>query len=90
MINSAASYWKKEKKLKLKALFTLNSNGENGITALADVSDFKGAGNGIADMFLLEGGDNRFTFFQPVFNLADAGISIGVFLLLIFYRKDFN
>ena len=58
MINSAASYWKKEKKLKLKALFTLNANGENGITALADVSDFKGAGNGIADMFLLEGGDN--------------------------------
>lgn len=39
---------------------------------------------------VLEGGDNRFTFFQPVFNLADAGISIGVFLLLIFYRKDFN
>jgi len=36
----------------------LNSNGENDITALADVSDFKGAGNGIADMFLLEGGDN--------------------------------
>jgi tripartite-type tricarboxylate transporter receptor subunit TctC len=58
MINSAASYWKKTKKLKLKALFTLNSNGENDITALADVSDFKGAGNGIADMFLLEGGDN--------------------------------
>lgn len=39
---------------------------------------------------VLEGGDNKFTFFQPVFNLADAGISVGVFLLLIFYRKEFN
>ena len=35
-------------------------------------------------------GGDHFIFFRPVFNIADAGISIGVFLLLLFYRKDFN
>ena len=38
---------------------------------------------------LLEGYDNVFTFFEPVFNLADAGISIGMFMLILFYRKEF-
>lgn len=38
----------------------------------------------------LFGEDNRFMFFRPVFNFADASISIGVFLILIFYRKIFN
>ena len=37
----------------------------------------------------LEGYDNVFTFFEPVFNLADAGISIGMFMLILFYRKEF-
>jgi|TARA_Y100001954_G_scaffold105145_1_gene114358 signal peptidase II len=37
----------------------------------------------------LEGHDNVFTFFAPVFNLADAGISIGMFMLILFYRKEF-
>lgn len=39
--------------------------------------------------FLFSDGD-RFIFFRPVFNFADASISIGVFLILIFYRKIFN
>ncbi len=30
----------------------------------------------------------EFIFFRPVFNLADASITIGVFLILIFYRKE--
>lgn len=38
---------------------------------------------------LLEGSDNVFTFFEPVFNLADAGISIGIFMLICFYRHEF-
>ena len=38
---------------------------------------------------VLEGYDGLFTFFAPIFNLADAGISVGVILLLIFYRKNF-
>ena len=58
MINSAASYHKQVKKLNLKALYTLNPKGENGITPLASVSEFEGADNGVADLFLTEGGDN--------------------------------
>ena len=33
-------------------------------------------------------GGEEFIFFSPVFNLADASISVGVVLLLIFCRKD--
>uniref|UniRef100_A0AB33IPT7 Lipoprotein signal peptidase n=1 Tax=Prevotella sp. GTC17253 TaxID=3236793 RepID=A0AB33IPT7_9BACT len=33
-------------------------------------------------------GGQEFIFFSPVFNFADACISVGVVLLLIFYRKD--
>ncbi len=33
-------------------------------------------------------GGNEFIFFSPVFNFADASISVGVFLLLIFCRTD--
>jgi len=36
----------------------------------------------------LLGGDH-FIFFRPVFNLADAGISTGVVLILLFYRRYF-
>ena len=39
---------------------------------------------------LLEGADGKFTFFRPVFNIADAGISVGIFLILLFYRKEFS
>lgn len=35
----------------------------------------------------INGGD--FVFFRPVFNIADSAISIGVFLILIFYRRYF-
>jgi len=33
-------------------------------------------------------GGNEFIFFSPVFNFADACISVGVILLLLFCRKD--
>ena len=35
-------------------------------------------------------GGEHFIFFSPVFNIADAGISIGIFMILLFYRKEFN
>ena len=35
-------------------------------------------------------GGEHFIFFRPVFNLADAGISVGIFMILLFYRKEFN
>lgn len=38
----------------------------------------------------LFGPDNYFIFFRPIFNLADAAISIGVFLVLLFNRRIFN
>ncbi len=33
-------------------------------------------------------GGEQFIFFSPVFNFADANISVGVILLLLFFRKD--
>ena len=35
-------------------------------------------------------GGEHFIFFRPVFNIADAGISIGIFMILLLYRKEFN
>ena len=35
-------------------------------------------------------GGEHFIFFSPVFNIADAGISVGIFLVLLFYRKEFS
>ena len=35
-------------------------------------------------------GGDHFIFFRPVFNIADAGISVGIFMILLFYRKEFN
>lgn len=35
-------------------------------------------------------GGRHFLFFQPVFNLADAAISVGIIALLLFYRKEFS
>ncbi len=34
-------------------------------------------------------GGNSFSFFRPVFNVADSSISIGVALILLFYRSYF-
>ncbi len=34
--------------------------------------------------------NKHFIFFRPVFNLADAGISVGMILLILFYRKHFR
>ncbi len=34
------------------------------------------------------GPDNHLVFFRPIFNLADASITIGVFWLLLFQRKN--
>lgn len=33
-------------------------------------------------------GDKPFVFFRPVFNLADSYITVGIFSLLLFYRKQ--
>ncbi|MBR1395327.1 MAG: lipoprotein signal peptidase [Prevotella sp.] len=35
-------------------------------------------------------GGDEFIFFSPVFNFADANISVGVVLLLLFYRKEIS
>ena len=35
-------------------------------------------------------GGNPYVFFSPVFNFADASISVGVILLLLFYRKEIS
>lgn len=34
-------------------------------------------------------GGEHFSFFDPVFNIADSAISVGVFLLIVFYKKAF-
>ena len=34
-------------------------------------------------------GGSTFSFFEPVFNIADSAISVGVFILLIFSKKAF-
>jgi signal peptidase II len=56
----------------------------------------------VVDMFyfpLIEGrypswipfkGGDPFLFFRPVFNIADSAITIGIFSILLFYRKHFN
>ncbi len=41
------------------------------------------------DWFPVWGGE-EFIFFRPIFNLADSAICVGVFALLIFYRKTFS
>lgn len=35
-------------------------------------------------------GGNDFLFFRPVFNIADSSITVGIFSILIFYRKLFS
>jgi signal peptidase II len=35
-------------------------------------------------------GGSDFQFFRPVFNIADSSISIGIFSIILFYRKEFS
>lgn len=35
-------------------------------------------------------GGNHFIFFRPVFNIADASISVGAITILLFYRENFS
>ncbi len=35
-------------------------------------------------------GGSDFQFFRPVFNVADSAISVGIFSIIIFFRKEFN
>jgi signal peptidase II len=35
-------------------------------------------------------GGNPYVFFSPIFNFADASISVGVVVLLLFYRKEIS
>lgn len=56
----------------------------------------------VVDMFyfpLIEGrypewlpfkGGEEFLFFRPVFNIADSSITVGIFSILLFYRKTFS
>lgn len=37
-----------------------------------------------------DGGGENFVFFSPIFNFADSAISVGVVLLLLFYRKEIS
>jgi len=35
-------------------------------------------------------GGEEFIFFSPIFNFADASISVGVVLLLLFFREEIS
>ena len=35
-------------------------------------------------------GGDPFVFFSPIFNFADSSISVGVVLLLLFYRQEIS
>lgn len=47
----------------------------------------------VVDMFyfpLIHNAAGEVIFFRPVFNLADSAITVSVFLILLFFRKDLN
>ena len=35
-------------------------------------------------------GGNHFVFFQPIFNVADAALTVSVFVLILFYARYFS
>lgn len=35
-------------------------------------------------------GGSDYQFFRPVFNVADSAISVGIFAIILFYRKEFS
>ena len=35
-------------------------------------------------------GGDQYIFFSPIFNFADSSITVGVILLLLFYRKEIS
>lgn len=39
---------------------------------------------------MLFGGDNKFIFFRPIFNVADSAITVGVLWLILFQRKNLH
>lgn len=39
--------------------------------------------------FPMWGGEN-FVFFSPIFNIADSAITVGIFILILFYRKTLS
>ena len=45
---------------------------------------------GVFPDWVLVWGNRAYLFFRPVFNVADAAISVGVFAMLLFYRDFFR
>lgn len=39
---------------------------------------------------LIKNASGETLFFSPVFNIADSAVSVGVFVILLFFRKDLN
>jgi len=46
--------------------------------------------SGVYPAWIPFAGGSEFQFFRPVFNVADSSISIGIFTIIIFYRRHFN
>ncbi|MDP2336340.1 MAG: lipoprotein signal peptidase [Bacteroidota bacterium] len=46
--------------------------------------------SGVYPVWVPFAGGSEFQFFRPVFNVADSSISIGIFSIILFYRKQFN
>jgi signal peptidase II len=46
--------------------------------------------SGVYPTWIPFAGGSEFQFFRPVFNVADSSISIGIFSIIIFYRKQFS
>lgn len=46
--------------------------------------------NGTFPEWVPQWGGENFIFFSPIFNIADSAITVGIFILLLFYRKTFS